>query len=504
VKRSFADIVREEAAENLRRLLLKLPEWADAASSLKIPSRLNLEQCSSSATAFYKAALAARIISETPAASSTLCDVSENLRSGATEGVRGKCPPVINAVADLTAGLGADCWAFAQVCGSVFYNEMNSELAAAVESNFLLLGVSNVVFRNCEVAPGRVGEILGGFAPDLIFMDPARRGDCGQKVFRLEDCQPNVLELKEELLSLCPNLLLKLSPMADITLLCRQLGPQVREVHCVGSGGECKELLLWLQRDWTGGVSICVSGDLSSNICLPEPGSDSASERLSTDFRPVLNFRPEEEAGAAVKFFTDGEELAGTAGLLFEPSAVTMKAGCFRLLCQRFGLTKLGRSTQLYVLRESGGALRRGCASESGTGAYGGSVVESGTEVYDESVTEVHDKSGTEAYDGLRRLGKLFRIKHIVPFSGASAAALGREFPCCEVSARNMPLSSDELRRKMKCKSGGSVHIFAAGVDFAGAAAGTVEGSAADSAAGGIGRGAAPKSARYLFVTERI
>ena len=515
MKRSFADIVREEAAENLRRLLLKLPEWADAASSLKIPSRLNLEQCSSSATAFYKAALAARIMGraviEPVEMTKHLAD-SEHLRSEATKGVRGKCPPVINAVADLTAGLGADCWAFAQVCGSVLYNEMNSELAAAVESNFAALGVQNVVFRNCEVAPGRVGEILGGFAPDLIFMDPARRGDCGQKVFRLEDCQPNVLELKEELLSLCPNLLLKLSPMADITLLCRQLGPQVREVHCVGSGGECKELLLWLQRDWTEGVSICVSGDLGSNICLPEPGSDSASKRLSTDFRPVLNFRPEEEAGAAVKFFTDGEELAGTAGLLFEPSAVTMKAGCFRLLCQRFCLTKLGRSTQLYVLRESGGALLGGCASESGTGAYDGSVVESGTEAYDESVTEVHDKSitevhdksGTEAYDGLRRLGKLFRIKRIVPFSGAAAAALGREFPCCEVSARNMPLSSDELRRKMKCKSGGSVHIFAAGVDFAGAAAGTVEGSAADSAAGGIGRGAAPKSARYLFVTERV
>ena len=476
-----------------------MPEWADAAGSLKIPSRLNLEQCSSSATAFYKAALAALIITETPAESSTLCDVSENLRSGATEGGRGKCPPGINVVADLTGGLGADCWAFAQVCGSVLYNEMNSELAAAVESNFAALGVKNVVFRNCEVAPGRVGEILGGFAPDLIFMDPARRGDCGQKVFRLEDCQPNVLELKEELLSLCPNLLLKLSPMADITLLCRQLGPQVREVHCVGSGGECKELLLWLQRGWTGGVSICVSGDLS-RVCDSSEQDSASTSGLNSGFAPLFSFTPEEEAASEVKFFADGEELAGTAGLLFEPSAVTMKAGGFRLLCQRFGLTKLGRSTQLYVLRESGGALRGGCASESGTGAYGGSVGESGTEVYDESVTEVHDKSGTEAYDGLRRLGKLFRIKRIVPFSGASAAALGREFPCCEVSARNMPLSSDELRRKMKCKSGGSVHIFAAGVDFAGAAAGTV----ADSAAGGIGRGAAPKSARYLFVTERV
>ena len=374
-----------------------MPEWADAAPSLKIPSRLNLEQCSSSAAARYKASLALRSLSLSKCRSANL--------------------------ADLTGGLGADSWAFSKVCDSVLYNEMNTELAAAVESNFKVLGVSNVVFRSCELVPGRAGEILDGYRPDIIFMDPARRGSAGRKVFRLEDCQPNVLELKDELLTLCPNLLLKLSPMADITLLCRQLGSEVREVHCVGTLGECKELLVWLQKGWTDGVTICVSGDLGSN----------------SDFTPILNFTPAQEAGAAVGFYSDGEELAGTAGLMFEPSAVMMKAGCFRLLCSRFGLTKLGRSTQLYTVAED-------IVSED-----------------------------------LRRLGKLFRIKSIVPFSGASAAALGREFPMCEVSARNLPLSSDELRRKMKCRSGGSVHIFAAGVDFAEA-----------------------ESGRYLFVTERV
>ena len=309
---------------------------------------------------------------------------------------------------------------------------------------------------------------MDGFRPDLIFMDPARRGAVGQKVFRLEDCQPNVLELKEELLALCPNLLLKLSPMADISLLCRQLGTEVREVHCVGTGGECKELLVWLQKGWDKGVSICVAGDL--NVTKASSGQDSASgicrQNSVCDYSPVLSFTPEEEAAAAVKFFAGNEELAGTAGLMFEPSAVTMKAGCFRLLCSRFGLTKLGRSTQLYVVSCGDSCAISDCVSVS--------------------------------YDELCRLGKLFRIKRIIPFNGASAAALGREFPCCEVSARNMPLSSDELRRRMKCKSGGSVHIFAAGVDFTG--------SSLDSTSGEyrIGRGAAGKSGRYLFVTERV
>ena len=438
MKKSFADIVREEAAENLRRLLLKLPEWASAGPSLRIPSRLNLEQCSSSATARYKASLATRIMAPAERAVIELVEKTEHAEVVSTGST--------TAIADLTGGLGADSWAFTQVCGSVLYNEMNPDLAAAVESNFQVLGVSNVTFRNCELVPGRAGEILNGFIPDLIFMDPARRGNAGQKVFRLEDCQPNVLELKEELLALCPNLLLKLSPMADISLLCRQLGAEVREVHCVGAGGECKELLVWIQKGWNGGVSICVAGDL--NVIKASSGQDSASgicrQNSVCDYSPVLSFTPEEEAAAAVKFFADGEELAGTAGLLFEPSAVTMKAGCFRLLCSRFGLTKLGRSTQLYGVAKDGDC------------------------------------------EELRRLGKLFRIKRIVPFSGAAAAALGREFPCCEVSTRNMPLSSDELRRKMKCGSGGDVHIFAAGADF------------------NIGRGAAGKSERYLFVTERV
>ncbi len=410
-----------------------MPEWADAGPSLKIPSRLNLEQCSSSATSHYKASLIQKIIG-----------------SGGN-------------VADFTGGMGADCWAYSRICKSALYNEMNTELAAAVESNFQALGVSNVVFRDCELVPGRAGEILDGYRPDLIFMDPARRGNAGQKVFRLEDCQPNVLELKDELLGICPNLLLKLSPMADISLLCRQLGPEVREVHCVGAGGECKELLFWLQKGWDGGINICVSGDLNAVKASSDSASKNCLQDSVPDYAPVLSFTPEEEAAAAVKFFADNEELAGTAGLLlFEPSAVTMKAGCFRLLCSRIALTKLGRSTQLY--------------------AFAG-----------------NSAPGVASYDELRLLGKLFRIKRIVPFSGASVTALGREFPRCEVSARNMPLSSDELRRKMKCKSGGSVHIFAAGVDFVGSAMGFTAGRE-----GGIGRGAAGKAERYLFVTERV
>ncbi len=198
-----------------RKLRLKVPEWYEVPS-LRYPFRLSGEQCSSSETAFYKASVAARVGSR---------------------------------IADLTGGLGVDSWAFSRVATEVLYNEMKPELAAAADRNFRELGVENVTVRNCQIEPGNVSEVLDGFEPDIIFLDPARRAEDGRKVFRLEDCQPDVLRLLPELFSAAPLVLLKLSPMADITLVCRQLG-SVREVHVVAADGECKELLLLLERGY--------------------------------------------------------------------------------------------------------------------------------------------------------------------------------------------------------------------------------------------------------------
>ena len=206
-----------------RKLRLKVPEWY-AVPSLRYPFRLSGEQCSSAETASYKAAVAS------------------------VAGGR---------IADLTGGLGVDSWAFSKVAAAVLYNEMKPELAAAAEHNFRELGVENVTVRNCRLEPGNVGEVLDGFEPDIIFLDPARRSEDGRKVFRLEDCQPDVLQLLPELFSAAPLILLKLSPMADITLVCRQLG-SVREVHVVASDGECKELLLLLERGYEGNFTTVI------------------------------------------------------------------------------------------------------------------------------------------------------------------------------------------------------------------------------------------------------
>ena len=209
-----------------RKLRVKVPQWY-AVPQLRFPFRLSGEQCSSAETARYKASVALRALTRE------------------------------KTVADLTGGLGVDSWAFAQVASAVLYNEMRPELAAAASANFKALGLTNVRVSCAELRLGGLREILDGFTPDVIFLDPARRAADGRKVFRLEDCEPDVLQLLPELLAAAPRVLLKLSPMADITLVCKQLG-YVREVHVVAADGECKELLLLLERGYSGAFRLFV------------------------------------------------------------------------------------------------------------------------------------------------------------------------------------------------------------------------------------------------------
>ena len=221
-----------------RKLRGKLPSWY-AVPSLHYPLPLSAEQCSSEETALYKASI--------------ICNQADDKRSRCC--VPKTVPPTAHEweghiperIADLTGGLGVDAWAFSRVCEKVLYNEMKPELVAAAEHNFKELGVENVEISNRVIEKGKVKDILGDFKADVIFLDPARRDDVGRKVFMLEDCSPNVLELLPELYDACPKIMLKLSPMADITAVCRQLAG-VKEVHVVEADGECKELLLLLEK----------------------------------------------------------------------------------------------------------------------------------------------------------------------------------------------------------------------------------------------------------------
>ena len=382
-----------------RRLKMKVPEWY-AVPSLVYPSRLSGEQCSSSETARYKALLvsvlwregvppqtvAPRPLPPQAAGPSLLCGRGWPQVSDGT--------PSRLRVADLTGGMGVDTWAFSQVAGEVLYNEMQEGLARATELNFRELGVKNVVYRNCVVEAGKVAEVLDGFRPDVIFLDPARRAEDGRKVFLIEECQPDVLGLLPELFAASRFVLLKLSPMADITMACKRLGGHVKEVHVVASGGECKELLFLLDREWSGGYFLTAY----------ENGS-------------VWAWTPEEETSALPVF----PESPALSGVLFEPGKALLKAGAFNLPCERFGLTKLGQHTHLYV--------------------------------------------GESVPDGLRSFGKVFDVLEIMPLGNRNIKEAGKRWPQAEVTARNVPMTSDLLRRKLGCASGGDIHLFGVRID---------------------------------------
>ena len=417
MRKSFADILGGIDAETERRTGRKLPAWAAASASrkaaglepLEIPGALPLEQCSSEETADFKRSLLA-----------------------------GLFPDGIGTLCDLTCGLGIDSLAFSGFARQVISYERSTELALAAARNFKRLGVSNIEVRNEEVGPAvELPEC------DVIFADPARRDGVGRKVFRLEDCSPDIRPLLPSLLAKAGTVLLKLSPMADISLIAGELGECLEQVHIISLRSEVKELLCLLRRGHTGTYTV-TARELGATVSDPAPSG------------PVtFSFTPEEELEAEATYCPEPQP----GQLLLEPRGALMKAGAYKLICSRFGLAKLAPSTHLYI----GEAAAAVVADDSGTGATADKeTVMAGFQSRGNSGTGLPEVMGT-APTGAGVPGalfKIFRIKEVRQFSGQAVKALGKLYPDAEVSARNLPLSSDELRKRMAVRGGGTHHIF--------------------------------------------
>lgn len=406
--------------EGRRRLRKKLPEWV-ACTGLVYPSSLCAEQCSSSDTARYKASIVQRIFNEYVGTVASMVGDPCRTTGSATENKMVTEPAEVTIgtrktgrIADLTGGLGVDSWAFSEVAEEVLYNEMNPALAAAARHNFKALGVTNIFIKNSEATSDSLKDIFGDFRPDVIFLDPARRDSAGKKVFLLEDCSPDVLKILPELFGISRFVLLKLSPMADITMAVERLdrtyeeylekasgkgwnGQWVREVHVVASGGECKELLILLDREWNEGYSLTCRED-----------------------GKTLTFKPEEITKAKA-----GYPDSTFARIIFEPGKSLTKAGVSNAICERFGLVKLARFTHLYTISEP-----------------------------------LSDSESEQRTAPLKDFGKVFYVKEILPLNKSSMKDVGKRYPHSEVSAKNIPMSSDELRTRLKVKSGDDAHIF--------------------------------------------
>ena len=389
---------------------VKLPRWA-SLEGIIYPPHISMEQCSSESTALYKAELAARLLG-LPASSS---------------GTEMKAENEIEFV-DLTGGFGVDFSYIAARLGvKSMYVERQAHLCEAAKENFERLGLKNAIVKN-----GDGIEVLHSFLPKkddaasaddslgiiydqplsllktklglkLIFIDPARRDDAGNKVVSLKDCTPDVTVLQEEMLSKADYVIIKLSPMLDWHRAISELS-HVREVHIISVNNECKELLLVLSArnmgdmeassadgevKHAGNLRIYCVNDAQSFVC-DELDMESSPVRIAP---PVL------------------EEMQ----YLYEPNASLMKAGCFGVLSGRYDARMLSKNSHLFV-----------------------------------------SQAPIEAFPG-----RSFRIIAVSSFNKKELKRHLSGITKANIATRNFPLSVAELRKRLKLKDGGETYIFA-------------------------------------------
>ena len=311
----------------------KLPLWASTEGIL-FPEHLSMEQCSSQRAAEYKGSLAVRLAQRLQAManeSNPICvEPRRTAISYLNNAVRHSSLFTLHSslfrVADLTGGFGVDAVMIVralQAAGwgvALTWVERQSALCALAEHNLPLLGVERV-----EIRCGEAEEALAQLPPQhLIYIDPSRRDAHGGRVSALRDCQPDVTRLLPLLMEKSEQVLVKLSPMLDLTEALRSL-PAV-EVHVVSVEGECKELLLLLK-----GKSEGTSEPLIHCVNI---GANQTS---------LFRFTRSEEQSAACTY------AEGVGAYLFEPDASVMKAAAFRTVARRFALSPLHPNSHLYT-----------------------------------------------------------------------------------------------------------------------------------------------------------
>ena len=277
----------------------KLPLWANI-DGIIYPPHISMEQCSSESTALYKAELAARLLG-LPASSS-----SEEI-----------------GFVDLTGGFGVDFSYIASRLGmSSMYVERQAHLCEAAKENFERLGLKNAIVKNEDGI-----EVLHSLKElKLIFIDPARRDDAGNKVVSLKDCTPDVTVLQEEMLLKADYVIIKLSPMLDWHRAISELS-HVREVHIISVNNECKELLLVLSaRNMGENLRIYCINDAQSFVC-DELDMEASQVKIAPSTLEEMQY-------------------------LYEPNASLMKAGCFGVLSERYDARMLSKNSHLFVSRE--------------------------------------------------------------------------------------------------------------------------------------------------------
>ena len=313
---------------------------------------------------------------------------------------------------DLTGGMGVDTAFLSDNFEKTFYVEMQEELCEIARHNFKVLNKNiEVVNDNAEHFLTICDEV------DCIYIDPARRDEYGRKMVSLHDCSPDVVELHDLLIKKAKTILIKVSPMLDIEMVKKEL-KDIAEIHVVAVRNECKEILISLQTTDNRQQS------------LPMARSSWLS---AIDLRENWNFSFDEDEELDAQW-----TLADAVGkYLYEPGAACMKAGCFKLLSQRYGLDKLHRNSHLYT-------------SDKLVTEFPGRIFEVVNVVPFDKKTkkEISSRCQQSTDNGQQTLEESSKLK-------AQSSRLK-----ASVATRNFPLSADELRKNLGLQDGSDFYLF--------------------------------------------
>lgn len=399
---------------------VKLPRWANI-DGIIYPPHISMEQCSSEVTAMYKAELAARLLNSEICEFATKGTVVPKFTKN--DDTLGKQENV--SFLDMTGGFGVDfSYIAAQLGVNSMYVERQAHLCEAAKENFERLGLENATVKN-----GDGVEILHSLEKPLllIFIDPARRDDAGNKVVSLQDCTPDVTLLQDEMLEKSDFVIIKLSPMLDWHRAVSEL-KCVREVHIVSTGNECKELLLVLSSSFGKKTKFSVGADEDKASKTDDETSllkiycinDNQVMSYDESDKSVVSIASGIECGIVEleKCSSEENELSQDSSkplYLYEPNASLMKAGCFGAISSRYGVKMLEKNSHLFI-----------------------------------SDKPVHDFPG-----------RSFRIKAVSSFNKKDLKRQLSGITKANIATRNFPLSVAELRKRLKLKDGGDTYIFA-------------------------------------------
>ena len=336
----------------------KIPSWREM-EEIWYPKHLSLEQCSSETTARYKARL-----------------------------FQG------DSLTDLTGGFGIDCSFLAAGFKSATYVERQEELCEIAAHNFPILNLSHIDVRNEDGV-----AYLQTMSPvDCIFLDPARRNEHGGKTVAISDCEPDVAGLEELLLSKAKRIMVKLSPMLDLSLALKEL-KHTQEVHILSVNNECKELLLLLGQE--------------------APTEQAPPEEIPIRCANLFTKGAQEEQHFA---FTREQEQRSQCtytdslgDYLYEPNASLLKAGAFRSVAATYSVRKLHPNSHLYT-----------------------------SDTFIENFP-----------------GRIFRIVNQCSFNRKEAKESLADLKKANVTVRNFPATVAELRKRLHLTEGGDTYLFA-------------------------------------------